>query len=88
MAFLLSIPQMTGHPVANGQWVVFIYENQNDSQDSENGTSLFDDDDELEFIATNGLSLFAVDDQSETITTDAIGVKSQFYFCMWRPPRV
>ena len=87
IAFFLSFSQAVLIPVWTDEKVVLAVEDQGNSQESENCISL-DDDDEIEFTETSCLPLVAVIDQGETIYADAIGLKSNFYFCLWRPPRV
>lgn len=87
IVFFLSFSQVVLNPVWTNEKVVLVVENQENSQESENNISL-DDDDEIEFTTTNCLPSVAVTDQGETIYTDAISLKSNFYFCLWRPPRI
>lgn len=87
IVFFLSFSQVVLNPVWTSEKVVLVFENQENSQESENNISL-DDDDEIEFTATNCLPSVAVTDQGETIYTDTISLKSNFYFCLWRPPRI
>ena len=87
IAFLLSFPQLTGKPVFVGEEAILIAESQENNQDTENNVSFDNDEYEIEFIVTTCSPLFAFTDQGETIYTDAIGLKTNFYFSLWRPPR-
>lgn len=73
--------------MANADMVCAI-DNQDNNQDSGSKLDWDNDENEIEFITTKCSPVFAFSDRGETIYTDTISLKSNFYFCLWRPPRI
>lgn len=88
IALLLSCSQLMSKSIVADAEVVSMFENQENNQDSESKLNWDSDDNEIEFIASNCSPLLAIVEKDETIYADSITLKSDFYFCLWRPPRV
>jgi len=88
IVLLLSCSQLLNKSIAANSEVVCVFDNQENDQDSGSKLNWDNDDNEVEFIVVNSSPLFAFSDRGETIYTDTIGLKSNFYFCLLRPPRI
>lgn len=88
IALLLSCSQLMSKSILANAEFVYMIDNQENNQDSESKLDWDSDDNVIEFIAVICSPRFAFTDRGETIYTDTISLKSNFYFCLWRPPRV
>jgi len=88
IALLLSCSQLMSKSIAANIEVVLVFDSQENNQDSGSKLDWDSDDSEIEFITTKCSPVFAFSDRGETIYTDTINLKSNFYFCLWRPPRI
>lgn len=88
IALLLSCLQLMSKSIAANTEVVCMIDNQENNQDSGSKLDWDNDDNEIEFITTKCSPVFAFSDRGETIYIDTISLKSNFYFCLWRPPRI